>query len=61
MSLKRQELSQVFTKKIIQQLQDLAMIHTTFKVEFSPIEGSIKGIDKIEFLISPKPGQPLKP
>ncbi len=61
MSLKRQELSQVFTKKIIQQLQDLAMIHTTFKVEFSPIEGSIKGIDKIEFLISPNPGQPLKP
>ena len=61
MSLKRQELSQVFTKKIIQQLQDLAMIHTTFKVEFSPIEGSIKGIDKIEFLLSPNPGQPLKP
>ena len=48
-------------KQIIEQLQELAMSHTVFKVDFKKIDYSAKGFDNIEFLISPNPGEPLKP
>ena len=37
------------------------MSHTVFKVDFKKIDYSAKGFDNIEFLISPNPGEPLKP
>lgn len=61
LSTQRQKLALIFAEKLMEQLNDLAMVHTKFKVEFNQIDGNIKGIDKIEFLISPNPGQPLKP
>lgn len=48
-------------KNITQQLVDLSMPHTKFKVKFTKTENTLRGIDKIEFLISPNPGEPLKP
>lgn len=43
------------------ELQDLAMDKVRFTVSFEEIEMNETGIDGIEFLISPNPGEPLMP
>jgi DNA repair protein RecN (Recombination protein N) len=64
------ELSQKRTKDAVQlsariehDLNDLAMKETRFEVKLEKSErlASEKGIDIAEFLISPNPGEPLKP
>ena len=63
----RKELADVFEKKMMTQLADLGMGHTVFKVDFAlRPEGKVLmpqsvGDDVIEFMISPNPGEPLKP
>lgn len=70
----RMEIAIDLTEKIQQQLKDLYMEKTTFKVNITPrhssknrlINGenvafSEEGIDKVEFLISTNPGEPVKP
>ena len=49
-----------------EQLKDLGMEKTVFRVEFAPREEKLPvprptGDDTLEFLISPNPGEPLKP
>ena len=55
-----------FENKMARELQDLGMGSTRFSVEFKanetgkPIMPTAQGDDRIEFLISPNPGEPLK-
>ena len=47
--------------RIKEELKDLAMENILFKVDFNKKEASKSGIDDIEFMISPNPGEDLKP
>ncbi len=63
----RQTIAADFEKKMMNELRDLGMGSTQFHVEFKanetgkPIMPSAEGDDRIEFLISSNPGEPLKP
>ncbi len=63
----RHHLADTFEKNMMTQLQDLGMKNTVFKVDFAiRPEGKVYmpqsvGDDVIEFMISPNPGEPLKP
>lgn len=63
----RHGLADVFEKQMMEQLSDLGMGNTIFQVSFAiRPEGKIfmpqsVGDDVIEFMISPNPGEPLKP
>ncbi|HVF11256.1 MAG TPA: DNA repair protein RecN, partial [Abditibacteriaceae bacterium] len=62
LSQARYELAQRFCAEVVAHLQTLAMERTRFEVNFERDEGgSPDGIDRIEFLISANPGQPLRP
>ncbi|NLM96349.1 MAG: DNA repair protein RecN [Halanaerobiaceae bacterium] len=57
----RKEKSVELEKIIAEELADLGMENTEFKIYFSEKEPAIDGIDRVEFLISPNPGEDLKP
>lgn len=63
----RHALAEAFEKNMMAQLKDLGMGHTVFKVNFAlRPEGKVLmpqsvGDDIVEFMISPNPGEPLKP
>ncbi len=63
----RHVLAEKFEQNMMTQLKDLGMGHTVFKVAFAlRPEGKVLmpqsvGDDVIEFMISPNPGEPLKP
>lgn len=63
----RHALAEAFEKNMMTQLKDLGMGSTVFKVSFAQRpEGKVLmpqsvGDDVIEFMISPNPGEPLKP
>ncbi|MBM7622772.1 DNA repair protein RecN [Sporohalobacter salinus] len=67
----RCKVAENFTDRIISELKDLAMEKSKFEIEVIPMIDSIEdmelkqitsyGIDQIEFLISPNPGEDLKP
>lgn len=58
----RLEVAQLLETVITEQLSQLNMPHIQFKVQHeSSTEPSPQGFDQIEFLISPNPGEPLKP
>jgi len=66
LSAKRQQIAQGFEKQVMEELTVLSMEKTRFRVDFgkagtehAPFTAT--GIDKIEFLIAPNPGEPLKP
>ncbi len=76
LSTLRKKASERLEKKIHQQLKDLYMEKTIFKVSFELVSGvsnvsadidgnkisfSKSGMDEVEFLISTNPGEPLKP
>lgn len=67
LSESRQELARIFEQKMMKELSDLGMGNTRFEVEFKKNETGRPqmptecGDDRIEFLISPNPGEPLKP
>ena len=62
----RKQLASEFEKRMMKELNDLGMGSTVFSVEFRenetgrPIMPSPAGDDRIEFMISPNPGEPLK-
>lgn len=62
LSLIREKLSRKLEKLVEQELQDLNMKGSEFQVNIKKDETIIssKGIDKIEFLLSPNPGEPPK-
>ena len=58
----RQKAAKPFAESIMRELADLAMTATRFSVSLAPRpEPNANGGDAIEFLISPNPGEPLKP
>jgi DNA repair protein RecN (Recombination protein N) len=57
----RKKAAEPFAKAIMKELADLAMTATRFSVAVEPREPAAKGADHVEFLISPNPGEPLKP
>ncbi len=50
-----------FEKAVETELADLAMDKTRFEVSIEPVEPGPAGADAVEFLISPNPGEPVKP
>lgn len=62
LSIVREKLSKKLEKMVEKELQDLNMKGSEFQVNIKKDENVIssKGIDKIEFLLSPNPGEPPK-
>jgi DNA repair protein RecN (Recombination protein N) len=48
-------------KRLVEQLKPLAMERVQFQVELSPIPPTTTGGDRVCFLFSPNPGEPLQP
>lgn len=57
----RQTKALEFAGRIERELHDIGMTATRFEVSVSRNEISESGIDAVEFLISPNPGEPLRP
>ena len=58
----RKSLAQQFCAEVVEQLSGLAMEKARFEVGFERLEkGASDGIDRVEFLLSANPGQPLRP
>ncbi|MDW7673053.1 MAG: DNA repair protein RecN [Bacillota bacterium] len=58
----RKETAKALEKNVAKHLQELEMANTIFSVNFvENIEPTVLGIDKLEFLISPNLGEPVKP
>ena len=62
----RVRLAERFETGMVEQLKDLGMASTVFKVDFAPKPARATlprptGDDEVSFLISPKTGEPLKP
>ncbi len=60
----RKEAASKLSDKITEQLGELSMEKTVFHVQFNQnieVKFTDKGLDTVEFLISPNPGEPLKP
>lgn len=64
----RKRLADTFEKRMMAELKDLGMAQTVFSVSFKepapdekPAMPTALGDDTVEFLISPNPGEPLKP
>jgi len=66
LSCERKRVAEVFETQLMEELAVSGMEKTIFKVDFKPAGTekhpfSAKGIDRIEFLIAPNPGEPPKP
>ena len=58
----RQTTSEALSKAICEQLADLGMARTRFEVRVEPEpKPASTGMDRVEFMISPNPGEPLRP
>ncbi len=57
----RRALSERLSARLVEQLKDLGMGRTRFEVEIRPCEPTSRGADEVQFLISPNPGEPVKP
>ena len=67
LTVSRQLLSSAFENRMMKELGDLGMANTHFHIEFKenetgrPLMPTETGDDRIEFMMSPNPGEPLKP
>lgn len=66
LTAKRKQVASLLESRVEQELKDLNMASTVFHVAFYPdpyrnLEFHAHGLDEVEFLISPNPGEPLKP
>lgn len=74
LSSRRQQSAESLEKAIVEQLADLNMAKTQFKINFvqtesvdgipfggKKVDASANGADKIDFLVAPNPGETLKP
>ena len=58
----RQQLARQFSQEVVEQLSGLAMEKARFEIGFERLEkAAADGIDRVEFLLSANPGQPLRP
>ena len=61
LSKKRKAAAEILAKGVEAELQDLRMSGAKFQVHFEAQEPDHSGIDRVEFLIAPNPGEGLKP
>ena len=61
LSAVRRKAAVKFAAGITRELTDLGMAATKFEVSLEPQAVSAKGADRVEFLLSPNPGEPLRP
>lgn len=67
LSLSRHQIAEAFSRNIRKELSQLGMEYTDFQVVFAandtgkPLMPTENGDDRAEFMISPNPGEPLKP
>ncbi|MBR4457228.1 MAG: DNA repair protein RecN [Solobacterium sp.] len=67
LSLSRRKIAEWFENKMMNELQDLGMQHTIIHVAFQehpagkPVMPSPAGDDRVSFMMSPNPGEPMKP
>lgn len=62
LSMKRQQAATSFDKQIMREINALNMKDAKFKTTFEPSDSRRQdGTDKVEFMISTNPGQPLRP
>lgn len=62
LSLSRNQIARALETELVNQLRDLGMEKTRFSVSIRPLEKPTSdGMEEVEFLISPNPGEPLKP
>jgi DNA repair protein RecN (Recombination protein N) len=61
LSRMRRERADVFQSAVLAELVDLNMEKTRFEVQIDPIEPTAKGADRVEFVIAPNPGEPMRP
>lgn len=61
LSKKRRDLALILEEKVSRELKELAMPDALFSVAITKSEPGSRGMDQIEFLISPNPGEPLLP
>ena len=61
LSRARGELARSLTEGVLAHLADLGMGKTRFSIEIVPEKITATGGDRVEMLISPTPGEPLKP
>ncbi len=63
LSKERRKVAACFESQLLQQLSDLGMDKTRFVVDINSNMKNVSndGCDKVEFLISPNPGEPLRP
>ncbi len=62
LTLSRKQLATELESGLLEQLKDLGMGKTRFSVSFRTLERpTANGLDEVEFLISPNPGEPLRP
>ena len=63
----RRNLASLFEKRMMKELNDLGMENTRFVIQFmenetgKPVMPTENGDDRIEYMISPNPGEPVKP
>lgn len=58
----RKRLAAELEEGLVLQLKDLGMARTRFSVHFKTLEKpAANGVDEIEFMIAPNPGEPLRP
>ena len=61
----RTEIAQRFERALLGQLSDLGMGRARFEARFAPRQAAgqftLNGADQVDFMISPNPGEPLKP
>ena len=60
-SIERQKIASQLELEMKKQLEELSMPNTIFKVEIKETSHNLRGNNKVEFLISPNPGEPLRP
>jgi len=61
LSARRRKLAEEFASIVLSELRDLAMEKTRFAVQIETGEPTAKGTDRVEFVIAPNPGEPLRP
>lgn len=61
LTTRRRAVAQEFAAAVRAELTDLAMEKTLFEVVVEPETPGPRGADRVEFLISPNPGEPLRP
>jgi len=61
LSSQRAKIAGEFGRVVLSEFQDLAMEKSRFSVQIDQGAHTSKGMDRVEFLIAPNPGEPLKP